>query len=236
MTTTYDRGLSKKSVPIAVAALAIAALFHAPATAQSVEGPDFFLDRAEEIALAHSAAPDTVSAPATIWVLTPQGYEIAEEGSNGFNCVVLRRFSADFRSDSFEWDGLIAPICYDAYSSSTHMQEQWLRAAMGLRGEPVEAIAAAVNAAYMDGTIPVPDRVAFAYMFSAAQRLSPRIGHWHPHMMIWVPYATNADLGGNAIGGEHPFVLEHSGAPRALVTLAVDGGGFIQPAHTSEGH
>ena len=228
------RGVPGRAIANGIAIAAF--LSSAPALAQSVEGPDFFLDRGEEIALARSAAPETVSDPATIWVLTPEGYEVAVEGVNSFNCVVLRRFSADTRSDSYDWDGLIAPICYDAYSSTTHMQEQLLRAEMGLRGDPVESIEAAVNAAYMDGSIPVPDQVAFAYMFSGAQRLSPRLGHWHPHMMIWVPYATNDDLGGNAIGSAHPFVLEHAGAPRALVTLPVDGGGFIQPAHSSEGH
>jgi hypothetical protein len=45
-------------------------------------------DRNAEIALARSAAPDSISRDATILVLGRKGYETAVEGKNGFVCVV----------------------------------------------------------------------------------------------------------------------------------------------------
>src|SRR4030095_596222 len=47
-------------------------------------------DREAEIALARSAAPDSISRDATILVLGRQGYETAVQGKNGFVCMVGR--------------------------------------------------------------------------------------------------------------------------------------------------
>ena len=47
-------------------------------------------DRNDEIALARSAAPESISGDAKIMVLGRHGYETAVEGKNGFVCVVER--------------------------------------------------------------------------------------------------------------------------------------------------
>ena len=47
-------------------------------------------DRNAEIALARSAAPESISHDATVLVLGRHGYEKAVEGKNGFVCVVER--------------------------------------------------------------------------------------------------------------------------------------------------
>src|SRR5262245_16021594 len=44
-------------------------------------------DRDAEIALARTAAPDSISRDATILVLGKHGYETAVEGNNGFVCL-----------------------------------------------------------------------------------------------------------------------------------------------------
>jgi hypothetical protein len=48
-------------------------------------------NRDAEIALARSAAPDSISQDAKILVLGPHGYETAVEGKNGFVCVLRSR-------------------------------------------------------------------------------------------------------------------------------------------------
>ena len=53
-------------------------------------------DRNAEIALARSAAPDSISRDAKILVLGPHGYETAVEGKNGFVCVVERGWMGPF--------------------------------------------------------------------------------------------------------------------------------------------
>ncbi|UGB44256.1 hypothetical protein LQ772_09580 [Frateuria edaphi] len=44
----------------------------------------YLMERGEEIALARSAAPASISRDATVLVLTPTGYETAVTGTNGF--------------------------------------------------------------------------------------------------------------------------------------------------------
>src|ERR1700726_2515611 len=53
-------------------------------------------DRNAEIALARSAAPDSISHDAKVLVLGPHGYETAVEGKNGFVCVVERGWMGPF--------------------------------------------------------------------------------------------------------------------------------------------
>src|SRR5215469_11096733 len=47
-------------------------------------------DRHAEMALARSAAPESISHEATVLVLGPHGYETAVEGRDGLVCVVER--------------------------------------------------------------------------------------------------------------------------------------------------
>src|SRR5262247_235340 len=56
----------------------------------------YLMDRTAEIALARSAAPESISRDATILVLGRQGYETAVEGKNGFVCMVGRAWMAAF--------------------------------------------------------------------------------------------------------------------------------------------
>jgi len=56
----------------------------------------YLMDRDEEIALARSAAPKSVSQDATVLVLGRQGYQTAVEGKNGFVCMVERGWNAAF--------------------------------------------------------------------------------------------------------------------------------------------
>jgi hypothetical protein len=52
--------------------------------------------QAEEIALARSAAPASISANAEVLVLGDHGYETAVKGTNGFVCFVERSWAAGF--------------------------------------------------------------------------------------------------------------------------------------------
>ena len=58
-------------------------------------------DRDAEIALARSAAPEAISGDAKILVLGWRGYETADEGKNGFVCMVERSWTSPFNSAEF---------------------------------------------------------------------------------------------------------------------------------------
>ncbi|MGP1354100.1 MAG: hypothetical protein ACTS1Z_12325 [Parasphingopyxis sp.] len=209
-----------------------ASAFCSTAVAGQVPDDGYFWPEAREIAIARSAAPEAVSGNASYWVLTSEGYRRVVEGQNGFNCLVLRQWSAifDTQRELFEWDGLIAPICYDPITSASSMQEQFLRAELGLAGNGHDAIKAEVMAAYGEGRLRFPDRVGFSYMYSAAQRLTPDAGHWHPHLMIHAPYYTNAMLGGHTFMSGDPIVFEAPGTFRSIIAVPVNGrDGHIAP-------
>src|SRR5215475_9368777 len=53
-------------------------------------------DQQDEIALARSAAPPSISADAEVLVLGKQRYETAVRGRNGFVCFVERSWAAGF--------------------------------------------------------------------------------------------------------------------------------------------
>ena len=193
---------------------------------------DFFWPEPREIAIARSAAPEAVSDNASYWVLAPEGYRRVVEGQNGFNCLVLRQWSAAFdtQRELFEWDGLIAPICYDPVTSASSMQEQFLRAELGLAGNGHDEIRAEIMMAYGDGRLRPLERMAFSYMYSGAQRLTPDAGHWHPHLMVHAPYYTNDMLGGNTFASGDPVVFEAPGTFRAIIAVPVNGrDGHIMP-------
>jgi len=210
--------------------LAMSAVCASSASAAKPKLPkDFFWDRDREIAVARSAAPETISGGASVWVLTPSGYEKTVEGANGANCLVTRGWSAPFDTDLFGWPDLVAPICYDAVSSGAPLHEQFLRAELGLQGKSHDEIKRAVYEAYGDGRLRPVDRLGLSYMYSDAQVLGPNVGHWHPHLMIHAPYYTSDMLGRNTIPSGDPVIVEGEGTERAIIAVPVDGRTHIMP-------
>ena len=57
--------------------------------------------RDDEISLARSAAPPSISADAEVLVLGSRGYEVAAKGGNGFVCFVERSWTAGFEDPQF---------------------------------------------------------------------------------------------------------------------------------------
>lgn len=202
----------------------------APSAAQTLTYPPlsaYMMERSQEIALAKSAAPANISNHATISVLTPSGYVVAQEGSNGFVCMVMRGWSAPTYSPAQVRDlvydaNVRAPICFDPRAAKTVMPYYELRSKLGMAGETPNQIAHDVRDAYASGALPQRDTVSFAYMWSADQNLGPGAGHWHPHIMIFAPNYQNALLGGNAFGSPLPQVTDDAGTPFTVVVIPVD--------------
>ena len=86
----------------------------------------YLMPRDAEIALARTAAPASISARATIKVLTKTGFTVAERGSNSHVCMVMRGFSAptytpaQFRDLDYD-PTLRAPICFTAPAAKVAM-------------------------------------------------------------------------------------------------------------------
>ena len=87
----------------------VSAAWQAHAHAQNAETPypsmapldQYLMERNAEIALARSAAPESISRDAEVLVLGRHGYESADKGKNGFVCMVERSWTAGIDDPDF---------------------------------------------------------------------------------------------------------------------------------------
>jgi hypothetical protein len=82
-----------------------------------------------------------------------------------------------------------------------------------------------------EGRYRLPRRLAMTYMMSAGQRLisddGRAVGSWHPHLMIFFPYLTAADLGLGPNTDTKSAIVNDPGKPTANVMVLLSE--FIQP-------
>jgi hypothetical protein len=202
----------------ALLALALAT----PLSAQSAQQLPL-IPEAREIALALSAGPEHIAAGATVYVLRRGGYVKAREGTNGFSCLVERDHPES-----------LAPICYDAEASRTILPGWFALTEMREKGQTHADAKDRIMAMYRDGRLTPPSRPAMSYMLSADQVLysgpeGRRVGAWKPHIMLFTPGITNADLGTTSGDSTQPFVMEE-GTPFAHIVVAVTGPGRVAAA------
>src|SRR5262249_44056084 len=88
----------------------------------------------DEIALARSAAPPSVSADAGVLVLGKQGYETAVAGKNDFACFVGRSWAAGFDEAEFWNPKLRAPNCFNPPAVRTVLPQYLERTRWALAG------------------------------------------------------------------------------------------------------
>jgi hypothetical protein len=152
-------------------------------------------DRAQEIALARTAAPASIADAAEILVLTPHGYESAVKGNNGFVCLVERAWDKGFADAEFWNPKMRAPICLNKAAAETVLPIYQERAKWVLSGATLQEIKRRTTASAAAHTPPVPG--AMAYMLSRDQYLSDAGGHWYPHVMFFTPNIDASAWGAN---------------------------------------
>src|SRR6202050_2967516 len=92
-------------------------------------------DRNAEIALARSAAPDSISHDAKVLVLGPHGYETAVEGKNGFVCLVERGWMGPFDNPEFWNPKIRGPLCLNPPAVRSILPMTYKRTEMVLAGQ-----------------------------------------------------------------------------------------------------
>jgi hypothetical protein len=152
---------------------------------------------ADEIALARSAAPPSISGDAEVMTLGSKGYETAVKGKNGFVCMVQRGWAANFDDTVFWNPRNRSPICFNPAAVRSILppyleRTQWVLAGIS-KSAMVDRIKAALNAK----TFVLPESGAMSYMMSKQGYLNDAAGHWHPHVMFWVANADEASWGAN---------------------------------------
>ena len=160
-------------------------------------------DHNAEIALALSAAPQSISADADVLVLGRHGYETAVKGKNGFVCLVERSWTAPYGDPGFWNPKGRAPICLNAPAARTYLARTIKKTELVLAGRSKAQVFEAIAAAVAKKELPALETGAMGYMLSKQGYLSDRDGHWHPHLMFFVPQtdaaAWGADLSGSPI-------------------------------------
>jgi hypothetical protein len=196
--------------PTVVAALTVAAAASLAAAADLVI-PPFPAGATAEIAAARSAAPEALRAGATVWVTAPEGYSKAVTGSNGVACLVGRE-------DGGGW----APICWDQEGAETILPVAIEKERLRRAGKSSEDVRAAIDAGFRSGRFRAPRRAGVSWMLSNHNYVDAggRVINYHPHVMIYAPYLTNAEIHGDPRNPALPWVL-FEGTPHAY--LIVDG-------------
>jgi len=186
-----------------VAALSIAfVVFAGAASPYPKMAPinEYLMTQDAEIALARSAGPSSISKDADVLAMDRQGYHTAIKGHNGFVCAVLRGWTATLDDPNFWNPKLRGPICFNAPAVRSYLPRVFKRTALVLAGKTKEQLASAVNAAFEAKEIPVIEPGSMCYMLSKQGYLSDQGGHWHPHMMFYVP-ETKAETWGADLPG-----------------------------------
>jgi hypothetical protein len=173
---------------------------------------------AEEVALARSAANASVSHDAEVMVLGSRGYETAAKGTNGFVCLVERSWATNFDDPQFWNPKLRAPHCFNAAAARSVMPAYLKRTELVLSGLPKDQVEARMKEAVATKVIGVPEEGAMCYMMSKQGYLNDSVGHWHPHVMFFLPTTEAAKWGANLDGSP---VYAAQGAPEPVTTFMV---------------
>ena len=169
----------------------------------------YLIDRTQEIALAKSAAPNSISKDATILVLTRTGYETAVTGTNGFVCMVGRSFSG--ASDWPErWNPKIrAAECLNPPAARSVAPFAKLLHRHVPRRPDHRRNHRPYQNRLRTKEIPPLESGAMSYMMSKSSYLTDQV-HDMPHLMFFVAVKNATDWGANApdtpvIGGNYWF-------------------------------
>jgi hypothetical protein len=173
---------------------------------------------AEEIALARSAAPPSISADADVLILGTNGYETAIKGKNGFACIVERSWASNFDDAEFWNPKIRAPICFNPASVRSVLPAYLMRTDWILSGISKDQVLARAKAAIASNAITPPDRGSMCYMLAKQGYLGDTAGHWHPHLMFFLPTSTNLDWGANLAGSP---VLSNTGNPEPITVFFI---------------
>jgi hypothetical protein len=174
--------------------------------------------RSEEVALARSAAPRSISDNADVLTLGSRGYETAVKGKNGFVCVVERSWGAGFDDAQFWNPKVRAPICFNPAAVRSVLPGYLQRTDWALARISRSGMLARTKAALAANALRAPEPGAMCYMMSKQGYLSDDAGHWHPHLMFFLAHTNGAAWGADLDGSP---VFAAQGDPEPLTTFMV---------------
>ena len=161
-------------------------------------------DQAAEIALARTAAPDSISRDAEVMVLGRHGFETAVKGKNGFVCIVGRSFTS--APDAEFWNPKVrVPMCVNAAAAHSYLVRFTKETEWGLAGRTPAQMNESIATALAKKELPAMESGAMCYMISKQGNGGDTTPHWPPHLMFFYsdtdPAIGGANLPGSPVVG-----------------------------------
>ncbi|MBA3915747.1 MAG: hypothetical protein H0X25_18215 [Acidobacteriales bacterium] len=159
----------------------------------------YLMDRTAEIALARTAAPESISRDAAVMVLGRRGFETANEGKNGFVCIVERGWTAAAEPDF--WNPKVrVPICDNAAAARSYLLRSLKTTELVLAGRTKTQIEEDIVAAVQKKELPAMEPGAMCYMMSKEGYGGDAAPHWPSHVMFFFSGVASASWGANVPG------------------------------------
>lgn len=153
-------------------------------------------DQGAEIALARSAAPESISRDAEVQVLGRHGFETAVKGKNGFVCLVERSWTST--ADPDFWNPKVrTPICYNAEAMRTYLPRNLKRTELILAGQTKAQVDEAIITSVDKKEFPTIAPGAMCYMMSKQGYGGDSVAHWPSHVMFFYSQFDPASWGAN---------------------------------------
>ena len=204
----------------------------APSTIASID--PYLMDRDSEIAMARSAAPQSIAKDATVMVLGRHGYETAVEGKNGFACLVGRSWDLSKNNPAF-WDPKIhGPICLSAPAVRSFLPIYLKKTELAIAGRSNDQIEDVIIKGIAKGELPTPEPGSVSYMMSRAGYLNDALGHYLPHLMFYLPLTDKSSWGADLPDSPVTLNPQFQGGPEPITEFVISVGkwsdGTVAPA------
>ena len=186
----------------------------------------YLMDRTAEIALARSAAPESISRDASVLVLGRHGFETAVQGKNGWVCMVERGWGAFFDWPEFWNPKIRAANCLNPQAARSMVPLAQKRTELLLAGHSKVEVIAATKVAIEKKELPALEPGAVSYMMGKSSYLTDS-GRNVPHLMFYAPVkdvaAWGANLPNSPVMGVNYWYLSAQSYPqlKSFPTIAV---------------
>ncbi len=172
--------------------------------------------REDEIALARSAAPPSISGDAEVLVLGSHGYETAVKGKNGFVCFIQRSWTASFDAPEFWNPKIRGPNCFNPAAARTELPQELKRTEWVLAGATRQQMIERTRAAFASHDFKAPEAGALSFMLSKKGYLGDAAGGpWLPHVMFFLPHGQADNWAANKEGS--PVIGQDASAIESTV-------------------
>jgi hypothetical protein len=175
-------------------------------------------DRNSEIALARTAAPDSISHDATILVFGRHGWETAVTGTNGFVCFVDRSWTTAINYAEYWNPHIRGPQCFNPAAVRTILPITYMITGLVLGGASEAQVISGVKAAYQENKLPAVEPGALSYMMSKDAYLTDAPPHNFGHVMFFVPMSDGTTWGADL--PKSPFLTMSFWTPNFTDSLA----------------